>query len=325
MQPTLDQIFNAFCRVVERHADDRVLWNALKRAPICQFDTEAAEQAKIVARAADPREQALPPMMPFDEVALIDAEGVVLFYDAQDYEHGERQLETRALDRNQQLTRVPILRTVTSVIFCYGGMFGPDGWTMQYGSVGIGDFIPDRGRQVSVLAEETRVYVGHGDRVDVAGMASDLLAAKAGRYTTAYNEHERGFTRARVEATTCGLDQLAYIDLPRHHVIVERPVKPQAHPDGPKLPRAHDRDKLRLIDPEKIHTVYPRELSERHGTTTVMPHMRRGHTKYLTSPRFTKKQWTRIRVRPTWIGDPEWQTGNLTYRVLARGNDSNSA
>ena len=47
-------------------------------------------------------------------------------------------------------------------------------------------------------------------------------------------------------------------------------------------------------------------------------HLRRGHTKTLIHERYTYKRGTVINIRPTWVGDREWDNGRLKYRVVSR-------
>lgn len=114
--------------------------------------------------------------------------------------------------------------------------------------------------------------------------------------------------------------QLLYIDLPRHHVVVEtprnfRPPKERA----PKATRAQDKERVRLIMPEHLRRVYPHIDTARDGAKTsreMAPHFRRGHTKLLSSSRWKDKQGQRVVVRPTWVGPEDWEHQGLKYRVV---------
>ena len=120
------------------------------------------------------------------------------------------------------------------------------------------------------------------------------------------------------------LDELYYIDLPRHHLVVETPkaYKPNTK-TRPKITRAGDRPRVRIIDPEKVKQIRP-EVNARDGThkaRTVAPHMRRGHTKHLTAEHWKAKRWQTVRVRPSWVGPEDWEEGRFHYRVVVRKND----
>ena len=114
--------------------------------------------------------------------------------------------------------------------------------------------------------------------------------------------------------------QLLYIDLPRHHVIVETPRSYKPPKDKqPKVTRAQDKERVRLIMPEHLRRVYPAVDTARDGNKTdreVSPHFRRGHTKLLSSSRWKDKQGQRIVVRPTWVGPEDWDFNGLKYRVV---------
>ncbi len=114
--------------------------------------------------------------------------------------------------------------------------------------------------------------------------------------------------------------QLLYIDLPRHHVVVETPRSYKPPKDKqPKATRAQDKERVRLILPEHLRRVYPAVDTARDGNKTdreMAPHFRRGHTKLLSSSRWKDKQGQRIVVRPTWVGPEDWDFNGLKYRVV---------
>lgn len=116
--------------------------------------------------------------------------------------------------------------------------------------------------------------------------------------------------------------QLLYIDLPRHHVIVETPRTFRKVRDGDKVvkaSRAQDNEKVRLIVPEDLRKVYPVPASAKDGSRTdrtMSPHHRRGFTKLLSSACWKHKQGQRIVVRPTWVGPEDWEHKGLKYRVV---------
>lgn len=114
--------------------------------------------------------------------------------------------------------------------------------------------------------------------------------------------------------------QLLYIDLPRHHVVVETPRSFRPPKDKQvKATRAQDKERVRLIMPEHLRKVYPTPETARDGNKTdvrMSPHHRRGHTKLLSSSRWKDKQGQRVVVRPTWVGPEDWEHKGLKYRVV---------
>ena len=114
--------------------------------------------------------------------------------------------------------------------------------------------------------------------------------------------------------------QLLYIDLPRHHVIVETPKSYRPRTGKVvKATRAPDKEKVRLIRPEMIRKVYtaPENASDGTlGSREHAPHFRRGHTKLLSSSKWKHKQGQRVVVRPTWVGPEDWEHKGLKYRVV---------
>jgi hypothetical protein len=113
---------------------------------------------------------------------------------------------------------------------------------------------------------------------------------------------------------------IAYIDLPRHHCIMETPgcaekAAERAERSG-KIPRLHDRARIRLIKPEEVRKVYPR-LSEPGSTgKTVAPHQRRGFVRTLRSEKWGEKRGSTLYVRPTWVGPEQWEDSGTRYRVV---------
>ena len=118
------------------------------------------------------------------------------------------------------------------------------------------------------------------------------------------------------QSASMALDACRYIDQPRHHLVMEEPKNWKPRSDAPKIPRAHDRPRVRLIEPEEVHRIYPHHTDN--TGRTVTPHARRGHIKTLRHARYKEAQGRRIVVRPTWVGDPEWEHQGTRYKVIYR-------
>lgn len=114
---------------------------------------------------------------------------------------------------------------------------------------------------------------------------------------------------------------LEYIDLPRAHLIEERPRK-EREPGSKKIPRPADRPRMILIAPEDVTTVYSHSKSESEKLRSMRPHARRGYSKLLLHERYKEKRGQRIRVRPCWVGPGEWENNGKRYRIIVRGNDA---
>jgi hypothetical protein len=316
-----ETMWNRFARVVESECAamrelspesarvaDRI-WDAACKAPVVYFDAALYRVAMDAVRKAEAIDRFLPPAMPFDSVALVDSMGVVLLLDATDYERGERVTTANC---NGVESSVSVLRRCFAVVF----LCNPEsGWTFGLGHVEIVEPDARGNRQMATLNLAVSMCWNHeGNEAAVRTALSAMPPDIAERYRSDY-----------ALSIHTALDELYYVDLPRHHVVMEEPVNARRRANSPKVPRAQDRARVRLIDPEAVRRVYPHQPGAGDsGPRTVVPHARRGFTKYLRSERYKDKRWTRIRIRPTWVGPQEWIAGKYQYRVVVRGNDSRS-
>ena len=118
------------------------------------------------------------------------------------------------------------------------------------------------------------------------------------------------------------VDQLLYLDQPTHYIVEERP----AHvPAERKLSQArpaysNDRERWIVLDPEEVKVRFARRTDVPLGGThaSPIPHLRRAHNRTLRAERYTFKRGTVVHIRPTWIGDREWEEKKLCYRVVSR-------
>jgi hypothetical protein len=312
-----EKTFSQFCRVVEALRDQGMpdLFDALQGAPVFEFDASTATYIKKFAASAPKAELARPPVMPFPEVVLIDPEGIVLFANARDFEIGENMVDSVFYDEGtgcERNAKVSLLRSVGATIFTTiapNQNFPIGGWSMTFGRCSI-----------SGMEDDHRLFAIDSLSCLFGYMES---ATPIRVYDTSEKERitklsERDFGNG----VGAALDQLHYIDLPRHHLIMQEPTNRRERSKEKKVPRLRERPTVRLIEPEKVAKIYPRREGGEAGGTERCPHARRGYTRYLTSEHWKNRRWERIRVRPTWIGEREWTVGAYRFKVVARKNDA---
>lgn len=112
----------------------------------------------------------------------------------------------------------------------------------------------------------------------------------------------------------------AFVDLPTHFIVEERPAHLGEAPRKmrAKAARIEDRERWRILDPEAVRTVYSKrtDLGGTHASPVL--HLRRGHKVTLRSERYKFRRGEVIYRRPTWVGDRECEVGKLRYRVVSR-------
>lgn len=335
-----DRAFARMCRAVEREvehfkgtpAGDRWVHvqGALTRAALIRFDRADYEAALLEVKAADRADLYLPPMMPFDDVVLYDQHGCVFMFEAQDFDVGERYAYRDEVDPalgGGERIQEPLLRSVSVLAF---GCDGPS--TFSEAVPGSKDSSGSWWLGIGRCGITAPCKDGHGRGMTWSGIAMALSFAfeqdpsirtvvsmeSTEKVAALYNALRSDF----YHAVGTALDELYYIDLPRHHLVVETPCNHRRRDNPAKIPRAHDRPRVRVIDPGKVSAVYPDTRSE-DGTASrrQSSHPRRGFTKHLTSEKWKAKRWQRIRVRPTWVGPEEWAFGKFQYKVVVRKND----
>jgi hypothetical protein len=133
-------------------------------------------------------------------------------------------------------------------------------------------------------------------------------------------EKSSGLTETAMQFVCIGLH---YIDLPKHFIIVETPeIVKEGKVPRKKIPNAQQRDRYILLDPEAAKKIYvSRTDKPQEGThASPIPHLRRAHSKVLRSDRYAAsgKQGQIVYIRPTWVGDVDWECGQTKYKVLVR-------
>jgi len=340
-----DKAFSRMCRAVERELEHSrgtpaaPQWEAIKaalnRAAIIRFDRADYASALEAVTTAERVDLWLPPMMPFDDVVLYDQHGGVLMFDSKDFENGERQTYRDDVDLSTGESRriyEPLLREVTVLAFgCDGACdhvpateiapavaASAGSWWMGLARVGITAPCPEgRGRGMTWSGVAVSLAFSFDADPVVRTVVQMTSTEKA---AALYNALRSDFYHSVCTA----LDELYYIDLPRHHLVVETPRAHRPDAKRAKIVRAQERPRVRIIDPSRVAVICPPTLSA-DGTGTGkaarQAHPRRGFTKHLISEKWKAKRWQRIRVRPTWVGPEAWELGKFQYRVVVRRND----
>jgi hypothetical protein len=315
-----EKMFSQFCRIAESMRDQGLpdLFDSLQGAPVFEFDAEATQRIKDYAKGAPKAEMVRPPVMPFPEVLLMDPGGIVLFAHAKDFEMGENMIESDFFDEAigcERTVKVSLLRSVGATLFTAFDptpTFPTGGWCLTIGRCGISGMEHDH-RTIAI--DGLSHMFGYMDSVNPIKV-----------YDTAEQEQITKLAKTDFgNGIGSALDQLHYIDLPRHHLIMQEPVNRRERSKEKKIPRLRERPSVRLIEPEKVAKIYPRREGGSTSTAERCPHARRGYTKYLTSEHWKNRRWERIRVRPTWIGEREWTAGAYRFRVVVRKNDAQEA
>lgn len=311
---TTDQIFNRMCRAMERlmvAADDRAptpsnrtiaqslqsMKDMLHMAPVFHFTTADVMRVAVVCKENPVDVTLYPiPVLPFNELVIVNQHHATLLFDA----------ESAANPGDDSGWGKGVLWRCKHVTYVHSD----DGWILMCSTLEL--HAPDPvtwGRSLAITnANVCMAYQPDGDPDFVGSL--ERWAGKDPEYA----EQARGLVR---QIMSMALDACRYIDLPRHHLVVEEPHGWKPDTSRPKIPRAADRPRVRIVAPEDIRKVYPHHTSTG-ATRTVTPHARRGFTKLLSSSRFKDAKGKRIVVRPTWVGDTEWQHKRVNYRVVTR-------
>jgi len=117
---------------------------------------------------------------------------------------------------------------------------------------------------------------------------------------------------------TMNLKYLYFIDLPRHYIIEETPKNADGRLRRKKAARYDDRERWIIMDPEEVKRKYleRNDLGGHHRPP--LPHLRDGHPRTFKHERYRFMRGTTIQIRPTWIGEREWNTKQCRYRVVSR-------
>ncbi len=325
---TSTDVFNRFCRVCDKiirpaintsKASKRIC-NLIDNSPMFTFDAEREKVVLETARNLTHEQRILPPPMPFDSCLLVDTMGVVLLFDATDYEEGDKVIDGHN-----------IYRDVNIITFCSNAAMDEvhiGSFSLIIGKIQISR--PTEGNIRRYFVDgDVMAWIGIMDQEDKAifqsipesvipiTSAERLAIPNSGMEVgdDLYNRAVKGDFMASVD---CALDQLHYINLPRHYLVVDTPAHVKPCNKHVKTPRFHDRPKVLMIDPMKVHIIRPPSESKGGEHASPTPHLRRGHTKILKAERYKNKRWAVIHIHPTWVGPVEWSHGRSQYKVIVR-------
>lgn len=271
-------------------------------------------------------------------VLVSDAHGVVLLYRLEEFPEGTM--------RAYEYGSIEVYRAL-SVVMHYGGKLAPDLGDTETDVVVIGRILQTAPHEGPVLRKSARkkpsamrAFCIEDDLVTLQKTPDGFYGAVVGPEEQAMHisneevkamapqelqQHYAAFVKGDfVAAVNTFLDELHYIDLPRHYIVESTPRHVTENPEkfkkreAKRVSRFQDRPHWLIMDPEEIRRTWPSGPSRGGTHAAPIPHFRRGHEKLLTGDRWTNKRGQIVRVRPTWVGDREWNHGAVRYRVVSR-------
>lgn len=313
---TSEQIFNRFCRRIEREIITKPFIENKHAAEIISISTKLMDEASVfyldhsgIRRVAEYCKKnpidlmEMPyPVLPFNEIIIATPYNAYLLFDIE---------TTESPDKDGWIQNgVPVAWRCKF----WSLHQEDDGWALSVGMIKLG--IPaayhQNARQIMVV--NTTVVTGNSEDGDSnRSIHLDNLKFQDPEY------HEQ-LSGVITQTVSMVFDTCNYIDAPCHHLVIETPSAFDPTKRRAKIPRANDRPRVRIIEPEAVRRIYP-HLPGADGGGTVTPHARRGHTRLMTSERFKEARGRRIVVRPTWVGDTEWKNGQTKYKVVYRGKN----
>lgn len=286
---------------------------AMRTAPLFCFDAGTADHISTVVKTLNEHAQ---PVMPADSMIIADPISTVLVDRVEEREEGDE------------------LATFMAHTITFGGVrAGSEGIDLYHYMAGKFRYLGNEGQtrryesstilcchgSLDRRTIDTLYYIdpiNHPDFVDEPMDMNELM--KQDRATIA-KEIRRLEVKDFINSVNTFMDQATYIDLPRHYIVEETPNHvAKGKVKTAKIPRYDDRPRWRILDPEGVKKVYRAKASAGGHHASPVPHMRIGHTKTLTAPRWKAKRWQTVHVRPSWIGDKEWDGERAKYKVIVR-------
>lgn len=333
----VESVFNAFCSCIDvvdanlatshRNVKKFSAKELLTKAALFTFEASTCDRVFTLARERGNSVPVSETPLPFDNVVLADNLGVVHIHDMTETD------DDVVLRRMDVMVYLRHLHTADGWIAMTTGVDYINAAKVNETGADIFSIDPRSNRDTNILRLSGPLVVVAGEcagrRVTAHALPDNIRPA------TREDELPANPTSADVAAfmlrdfitsVTSAMEQLYYVNLPRHHVIEQCPhhviknAERIARQAKTKVPRFGDRVRYILVEPERVAQIRPAKTADAEGThASPVPHMRAGYSKVLRAERFKKKRWAVVHVRPTWVGDEEWDHGNVRFRVIAPG------
>jgi hypothetical protein len=319
----LRETWNSFVRFAESTASLGVK-NAIARAAVFEFRPDAVDQA--YEKAKDPN-QDHSFLAPFDDIAMVDQRGVVLWH----------RIDREGGTTEEAAEPAPFRLSCRMIVYSH---YGDDSGTPMGSGRFEGFWLEGESKIGESKIRDGALSTQWFHRVDYSSLRikvnDGFLTGEAAMEVLKIDADalKRMVDHDFVEAAQASLDQLAYATQPSHYLIEERPAgsrTPQwrkargtiVDQTGKKdrrqlIPRLDERPKIRYIRPDQVVSVRPDTSGkDRDYHPARKPHQRAGSVRILRSPRYRNMRGKAIYVKPHWVGDREWDVGRLHYRVIA--------
>lgn len=113
---------------------------------------------------------------------------------------------------------------------------------------------------------------------------------------------------------------LSYLHQTPSYLVSVRNAKAKSESASKKPWTRRDLSHIILIDPTRVTDYRPARDSHLNGThASPAPHQRRGHWRRI---RIDDPEQRKVFVRPSWVGDTEWEYAGQTYKVVVNNKKS---
>jgi hypothetical protein len=332
---TVERVFNAFASCVDavdtmakERGRDEVVFLREELAKTALFTFEKSTCDRVFALAKE-RGTAVPMnevQLPFDRVALADDLGVVHIHLNGETDDGAVLRRMSVVVYLHHLNKGAQWMMITGVVDYVNGL-QLDPAEVREKTISIDPRTEGDTNNIIRLHGSLTAIMGDGKHTVVRRLADVLPAMRDAEIPENADENTvtAFITRDFISSLSSAIEQLYYVNQPRHHVVELTPHHIVKNADKynrqskVKAARFADRIRYLLVEPEKVHEIRPPSASSGGTHASPVPHLRAGYTKILRAARFKKRRWAVVHVRPTWVGDEEWDNGKVRYRVIAPG------
>lgn len=329
---SIEAVYNAFCGVVDdidtfsAKNDGLPLRKDIAASALFTFEASTNDRVFELAKQRGNTAPLEEVVLPFDKVTLVDDIGVVHLQLLGEADEGA------VLRRFSAVVYLKHLHTddkhwmvVASTLTHVNLAALPEG-AKKDGFVCI-DPRAENSVHLLNMSDPVVTIINDGGTVLAKQLPQVQPAMRGAEVPPQPSEHDVAafVLRDFVTSVTSAIEQLWYINLPRHHVIEAIPrhvadnIAKYERQAKAKTPRFADRIRYLLVEPEKVREIRPRGEDSGGTHASPAPHMRAGYSKILRAERFKKRRWAVVHVRPTWVGDEAWDNGKIRYRVVAPG------